>query len=103
MEIIFKNRHILELYEKGKSKKFRFGRKVLELFFMRIQELEAASDIYDLWNKPSLNFEKLEGHRNRYSIRIDRDYRLEFETQWKNRKKSRGIVIIKDISKHYGK
>jgi len=68
---------------------------------MRIEQLEAAIDIYDLWKTPSLNFEKMKGKKNRFSLRIDREYRLEFDMRWDNTEKTKGTVILKEISKHY--
>lgn len=69
---------------------------------MRIQQLEAAINIYDLWKTPSLNFEKLEGFENRYSVRIDNKWRLEMEIRWMDEKKTKGTIYIAEISKHYG-
>lgn len=69
---------------------------------MRIQQIEAANDIYDLWKTPSLNFEKLEGYENKYSIRVDDQWRLEFYIEWQNKEKTKGIVSIVELSKHYG-
>jgi len=69
---------------------------------MRIQQIEAATDIYDLWN-PALKFERLKGTENMYSIRINDYYRLEVEIEWQNDAKTVGIFHIKEVSKHYGK
>lgn len=69
---------------------------------MRVQQLEAAFDIYDLWKTTSLNFEKLEGYENRFSLRIDRKYRLEIEMEWEDEERTKGKVIILELSKHYG-
>ena len=67
-----------------------------------MQQLEASDTIYDLWNTPSLNFEKLEGYINRYSIRLTRSWRLEFELIWENEEKTIGKIIVVELSKHYG-
>jgi len=101
LEIEFKNKKVLELYQKGGSEKYSFGRTVVEKFSSRIEALQAAAGIYDLWQSPSLHFEKLEGHDSRYSVRIDRKYRLEFNIEWTDIKKTTGKVIIINISKHY--
>jgi len=69
---------------------------------MRLQQLEAAINIYDLWKTPSLNFEKLEGFENRYSVRLSKRWRLEVEIDWEDKEKTKGIIYIVDISKHYG-
>ena len=69
---------------------------------MGIQHIESANDIYDLWNTASLKFEKLKGYENRYAIRLNIKYRLELEVEWENKEKTKGIVYILEISKHYG-
>jgi proteic killer suppression protein len=68
---------------------------------MRIQQLEAAVDIHDLWKTPALNFEKLRGFENRYSLRLDRKWRLELEIEWEDKGKTKGTVYIVELSRHY--
>jgi len=70
---------------------------------MRIQELEAAKDIHDLWKKPSLNFERLQGFKNRYSLRLQDKWRLEIEIEWENEEQTEGTVYIVELSSHYGR
>lgn len=48
-----------------------------------------------------MNFEALEGVANRFSIRLDRQYRLEFEIDFENDEKTVGCVHILTVSKHY--
>ncbi len=102
MKVEIKNRHILDLYIKGKSKKYRLSDDIVKKFFMRIQQLEASNSIYDLWKTPSLNFESIKGYENRYSVRIERKWRIEMEIVWENEEKTIGEINILDISKHYG-
>lgn len=101
MQIEFKNRHIAQLYQEGKCKKYPLPPEVITKFFMRIQQLEAAIDIHDLWKTPSVNFERLRGFENRYSLRLDRKWRLELEINWEDKEKTKGIVYIIELSKHY--
>ena len=102
MRVRFKNKSLIQLYETGKSKKYKLQQDILTKFFMRIQQLEAANDIYDLWKTPSLNFEKMESYENRYSVRLSRKWRLEVEIEWEDEEKTKGICYINEISKHYG-
>jgi len=102
LDVIFGNRHISDLYEKGKSRKYPLQKPVLKKFSMRIQQMEAAVTIHDLWKSASLNFEKLKGSKNRYSVRIDKKWRLEFEIDWQNNDQTVGVIYIEDITKHYG-
>lgn len=102
MEFEFRNKNLEALYTKGKHSKYRLQQGTLNKFFMRIQQIEAANTIHDFWKTPSLNFEKLEGFQNHYSIRVDKIYRLELEIDWSNEEKTVGKVFILELSKHYG-
>jgi proteic killer suppression protein len=102
LRVEFKNKSLIQLYETGKSKKYRLRQDILTKFFMRIQQLEASNDIYDLWKTSSLHFEKMEHYENRYSVRLSRKWRLELEMEWADEEKTRGIVYVDEISKHYG-
>jgi len=102
LRVEFKNKSLIQLYETGKSRKYKLQQDILKKFFMRLQQLEAAINIYDLWKTPSLNFEKLEGFENRYSVRLSKRWRLEVEIDWEDKEKTKGIIYIVDISKHYG-
>ena len=64
-------------------------------------ELEDAETIYDIWNDKSLNFEKLKGTENSYSMRLNVRYRLEMDIDWINQECTIGIVEVTDISNHY--
>ena len=101
MQVAFKNKHLVQLYQEGKSKKYPLPPEVISKFFMRIQQLETAIDIHDLWKTPALNFEKLRGFENKYSLRLDRKWRLELEIDWNNVEKTQGTVSIIELSKHY--
>ncbi len=102
MQIEFRNKHLVHLYQKGKTGKYPLPPGVIEKFFMRIQQIEAAVDIYDLWKTPSLNFERLLGFEARVSLRLDNKYRLEIEIEWEDEERTKGTVYILEISKHYG-
>ena len=98
----FKNKHLVDLYTKGSSKKFKFINKALaKKFVERITRIYAANTIYDLYEPPSMEFEGLEGYDNRFSIRIDQKHRLEFEIEFTDEEKTTGEVLIVDVTKHY--
>lgn len=69
---------------------------------MRVRSLEASDTIYDLWNSKSLHFERLEGFKNRYSVRLNKQWRLEFDVEWEVKDKIFKKVTLLEISKHYG-
>jgi plasmid maintenance system killer protein len=79
---------------------------VLKKYVSVITILDAAKELRDLWNRPSLNFEKLEGTKGgkeRYSARLDRKYRVEMTIEWEGKEKIRiEIIHIEELSKHYG-
>ena len=101
MEVNFLNKELLKLYETGKSKKYRLAANVIQGFFEVVAILIASTDIMDLWKEPSLNFEKLQGFKKRYSLRITRKYKLEVEIEWENKEKTIGNIGIDEISNHY--
>ena len=103
MQVIFLNPHLQELYISGKSKKYKsITGNILKKYFTAIAHFESAHVITDLWNAPSLKFEKLQGYEKRYSVRLDRKWRLEVEIEWENEEKTIGIIGIDEISNHYG-
>ena len=101
MDFRFDNKDLEKLYTEGKSRKYRLPEDIIDKFFARIQQIEAANDIYDLWKDKGLNFEKLQGYESRYSIRLKLKYRLEMIVEWQNNEKSIGEFNIIDISNHY--
>lgn len=102
MQCVFGNKHLEELYTAGRSKKYRaVNGPLLRKFTMRVQQLEAAVSIHDLWKNPGLNFERLQGE-NRYSIRVDVAWRLEFAVAWADVPQTRGDITILELSNHYG-
>ncbi len=102
MELVFNNKKLKELYETGKSNKYKLNKNIVKNFFELIAILEASNDIYDLWKMPSLNFERLKGFQDRYSARINRQYRLEMTIEWKDTERIIGVIVIEEISSHYG-
>jgi plasmid maintenance system killer protein len=102
LNVEFKNKHLKQLYEQSRSRKYRIPESVLKKFFMRIRQLRAAKTVYDLWNFGSLNFERLEGYENRFSLRLNVQWRLEVEVDWEDEEKTTGKIYIVELSKHYG-
>jgi plasmid maintenance system killer protein len=98
-----KNKELEKLYTTGKGKKYnKLDVIVKKKYVMRINTFKASNSIYDFWKLPSLNFEGLEGYGNKYSVRINKKYRLEFVVDWSNQKQTEGTFYITEISKHYG-
>lgn len=95
------NKKLEGLYTSGTSRKYKLNKQEVKNFFWIVEVIQAAKDIYDFWNEPSLNFEKLRGMEKRYSLRLNRKYRLEVEIEWENEEQTVGIVGIDEISNHY--
>lgn len=101
MEFTFENKELEKLYITGNSKKLKLSNDIIDKFFARIQQIEAANSIHDLWKDKGLNFEKMTGENNLYSMRLKIKYRLEMRIEWKNDEKTIGDFIITEISNHY--
>ncbi|HDQ14144.1 MAG TPA: hypothetical protein ENN41_04940 [Sediminispirochaeta sp.] len=101
MKFLFINRHLKTIYTTGRAKKYPLQKEVLRGFFEVMTVIDAARDIHDLQQRPSLNFEEMKGTKNRFSLRISRKYRLEVEIDWENEEKTIGILGIDEISTHY--
>lgn len=101
MNVEFINKHLEKLYTSGTSPKYKLQPDVLDKFFMRIQQIEAAVTTQDLIKCNGLNFEKLTGFPNRYSIRLNKKYRLEMEIKWTNTQLTVGDFFICELSNHY--
>jgi len=102
MDVYCSNKKLFKVYKKGKStKKYRFPQNIIDKFIMRVDALKAAETVHDLWNNPAFKFEKLQGYDNRYSIRLNRQYRLEIEIEWTNEEKTKGKIDLIDITNHY--
>lgn len=97
----FADKNLINLYTTGKSRKLKLPSDIIKKFFERISRIEAADTINDLRNPPSMKFEKLEGNENRFSIRLNRGFRLEFEIDFEDIEKLRGKVTVICISNHY--
>lgn len=104
MEFDFKGKHrkeLVELYETGRSRKLRVSDAVVKKFIVCIGRIASADTIDDLREPPSAKFEKLQGYANRFSIRVTRIYRLEFEIESEDTTGSQGSVQIVALSRHY--
>ena len=95
MEVFIDNNELYKVYKTGIGK---YPVEVILAFYKKIQIIKNAKDERDLRNLKSNHFEKLKGYKNRYSIRLNDKYRLEFLIENENRIK---IIIIKEISNHY--
>lgn len=102
MEVKFLSDELKLLYQAGFSKKYKtVSAQVAKMFVRAVYVLSAATVIQDVWKFPSYKFEHLEGNK-RYSMRLDRTWRLEMKIEWTNDECTIGIVGLYDLTKHYG-
>jgi len=102
MEFEFQDKNLINLYTKGISRKYKFlNKNAINNFLDCVNNIEAAISIHDWWKLPALNFEKMRGYKNRFSMRIDKQHRLEIEIDFEDENKTKGFVTILKITKHY--
>ncbi|MDC7245654.1 MAG: type II toxin-antitoxin system RelE/ParE family toxin [Sphaerochaetaceae bacterium] len=101
MEVYFQNRHLEKLYTTGWDKKYPLEDHVIDSFFEVVAIIQAAKNIYDFRNQPSLKFEGMISTEKSYSFRLNRKFRLEVTIDWENKEKTIGIIGIEEISVHY--
>lgn len=102
MKVKIDNKHLIELYTTGASRKYRVPANVAVEFVAAVRELQSAVTIYDIWNEhPKRKFERLKGHTNRYSMRLTGKYRLELSANWTDANNTIGDFTVEDVSNHY--
>ena len=103
MVIRFEKEYLEELYYYAKcsDKKHRFQSQVISNYIRRIITLAEAPNIEALYQMNSLNYEVLSGNKKGFSsIRINRQYRLEFIVSSEG-EPAVTICSITDITNHY--
>ena len=101
MIVFFDNDYEKNLYEgKSVAGKPKFSQSVIRQFILKVEILKNAKNSHSLRAFKSLNFEKLEGHDNLYSIRVNRSFRIEFRMENDNITLLE-MVYIEKLSNHY--
>lgn len=104
MFIEFEKDYLLELYRNGSSsdKKHRYQPSVIRGYQKVVSILSMAKRIEDLFQFNSLNYEVLDGDKKGLSsVRINRQYRLEFKVYNKDSVDIVTCCRLIDISNHY--
>ena len=106
MVILFDKEYLEELYYDGKcsDKNRRFQPHIVKGYVKCVKILERARMIADLFPFHGLNYEPLRGVKNGLSsVRINNQYRLEFEVAVDKETDEQVINICKliDITNHY--
>lgn len=104
MEVVFKKDYLLDLYETGKTKdkKHRFQPEIVHKYKRCIDILKDASRIESLYVLHALHYEKLQGDKQGISsIRVNNQYRIEFEEEQIENRIITTICNIIELSNHY--
>lgn len=104
MTIEFGKEYLQELYDDGRcsDKKHRFQQQVISKYQKRVDTLMAANRKEDLFPFRSLGFEALHGNKEgMFSIRVDLQYRLEFELEENDGDTKVTICTLQELSNHY--
>ena len=99
MQVIIHDRFLGEVANQTHGK-LPFPSEVATVFRMRLNQIMQAQSTQDLHNLKSLHFEKLKEKRykDKYSIRINKSYRIIFRIDINNGVE---IIGIEEISNHY--
>lgn len=99
MEVIFNETYLQEMYRTGQTdKKHRYQPQIIRKYIRVID----TPDVQRLLRYRSLNYEKLKGDKaGLSSVRVNDQYRIEFEERVKEGETIATICNITDLSNHY--
>ena len=104
MFIEFDKDYLRELFEQGRTsdKKHRYQPEVLKGYQKAVASLNRAINVEMLYRLNSLNYEVLKGDKKGISsVRINRQYRLEFTVRDVMNEQIITVCRLLDISNHY--
>lgn len=104
MIIEFDKDYLLELYTEGKTrdKKHRYQPEVIRGYQKAVFVLSSANAVTDLFLNNALKYEVLKGDKKGISsVRINKQYRLEFTVRDVMNEQIITVCRLLDISNHY--
>lgn len=103
MDIVFKEEYLREMYLIGKTdKKHRYQPQIVRKYIRVIDLMSEAPNVLDLNRYNALNYEKLKDDKiGLSSVRVNDQYRIEFEEYTKDGETVATICNITDLSNHY--
>lgn len=103
MKVKFCEAYLRDLYCLGKAdKKHRFQPQIVRKYIRVIDLMVAEDNVQGLWKYNSLNYERLDGDKSGLSsVRVNDQYRIEFEEELEDGQTVATICNIKDLSNHY--
>lgn len=103
MEVIFNEIYLRDLYTEAKSdKKHRFQPQIIRKYIRIVDLMKSEKNVLGLMKYHSLRYEKLVGDKlSLSSVRVNDQYRIEFEEFVKDGETIASICNITDLSNHY--
>ena len=104
MLIEFDKDYLRELFEQGRTrdKKHRYQPEIIKGYKKCVMFLKHASRVEQLYPIKSLNYEVLQGDKKGISsVRINRQYRLEFTVREVLNEQVATVCRLLEISNHY--
>ena len=103
MYIYFKEIYLQDLYTKGTAdKKHRFQPQIVRKYTRVIDLMKNEQNVLGLTKYKALNYERLSGDKNGISsVRVNDQYRIEFEEEIEDGKTIATICNITELSNHY--
>ncbi len=104
MFIEFDKEYLRELFEQGRTsdKQHRYQPEVVRGYQKAVASLKRAINVEMLYRLNSLNYEVLKGNKKGISsVRINRQYRLEFTVREVENEQIITVCRLLDISNHY--
>ena len=103
MEVNFNEEYLRDLYHKGSAdKKHRFQPQIVRRYIRVIDLMLQEENVLGLTKYNSLNYEHLSGNKQGLSsVRVNDQYRIEFEEEIENGKTIATICNITELSNHY--
>lgn len=104
MRVDFNEIYLRELYEEGrcKDKKHRFQPAIIKKYSKVINLMIAERNVQGLTKYGSLHYEHLHGNKEGLSsVRVNDQYRIEFEEYIEDKESIANICNITDLSNHY--
>lgn len=103
MEVRFDKQYLKELYIKGEAgKKHRFQPQIVKRYIRVIDLMMELPNVIAMTQYNSLRYEKLSGDKaGLSSVRVNDQYRIEFEEIIKDSEVIASICNITELSNHY--
>ena len=104
MIVTFDREYLRDLYQFGKTsdEKYRFQPEIIQKYKRCIDMLLSANGVEVLYTIKSLNYEMLKGNKKGISsIRINKQYRIEFTVIGNHAEPIVTVCNILELSNHY--